>query len=566
MAPSEERARELLSEAKTLVGQLKAAEALGPAREAFTIFSDLSDQCGAAQALRPMLAAQMEAGELKPDEALKFVKEEAGKVKRSARDGRRAEALMQLAQASVHLAKAEPIKAIQMAKEAEVFFQREEDYTALAEVLLEVIAPAHLLRNDGKKAMAAANLVLDVAQKVKDPEAEARAWGLVSAGRFLAKAEDAAEAGRKALELFRGLGSKIREASTLLQLVRGNLGAQDSQAALSAAREALAVARAAGSWAQVGQAVEALVESQLQAGSAQAALSDAEEQLQLLEQGTADSSRQKGIASAMSAVVVATAALSGVDAGLEVVKGFVEKLRASGNKRGEVRMLHKLATMSPFPDYALNTAQAGLVMAQKCGYPAEEKALKRTLTELYVAKGKIDKAPNRREALLLLQDLARELEKKDGDRFDDANKNLEGYWNALTQNDVDASMQKVISRDPPTYLAFLKEHGANVAVPGEVATTSMEGEIPGMGLKGQLKTGPKDYLYVSFRISGISYGPRYRCVQLGCGVGQEPGAAVGVLNLEDISDDWERELQYNPSILDCGLQSGASGQYFQTNP
>ncbi|CAE8672328.1 unnamed protein product, partial [Polarella glacialis] len=143
----------------------------------------------------------------------------------------------------------------------------------------------------------------------------------------------------------------------------------------------------------------------------------------------------------------------------------VEQLRADGNKRGEVRMLHKLATMSPFPDIAMNTAQAALALAQNIGAAHLEKAIKKTLTELYVAKGKMDKAPNRREALLLLADLGRELEKRDGDKFDDANKNLDGFWNALTQSDVEAAMQKVISKDPDVYLAFLKEHGANVAQP-----------------------------------------------------------------------------------------------------
>ncbi|CAE7255009.1 MET3 [Symbiodinium natans] len=237
--------------------------------------------------------------------------------------------------------------------------------------------------------------------------------------------------------------------------------------------------------------------------------------------------------------------------GLVVPAGTqVEKLRADGDKRGEVLMLHKLATMSPYPDYALNTAQAAVELARKEGFAMEEKALKRTLTQLYAAKGNIDKAPNRREALLLLQDLARELERKDGDKFDDANKNLEGFWMALKQSDVDAAMQKVVSRDPVTYLQFLKEHGANVAVPGEKAAPPPGADVQGLGLQNKLLTGPKPYLYLSFRVGGISYGPRYRCCDLPMGVGGEPGSAVGVLALQDTSDDWERELQYNPSILD----------------
>ncbi|CAE7860039.1 ypfD [Symbiodinium necroappetens] len=264
-------------------------------------------------------------------------------------------------------------------------------------------------------------------------------------------------------------------------------------------------------------------------------------------------------------VTVWVSSIDGDRIGLSM-RRTVEKLRADGNKSGEVLMLHKLATMSPFPDYALNTAQAALELARKEGLALEEKALKRTLTQLYAAKGKIDKAPNRREALLLLQDLARELERKDGEKFDDANKNLEDFWMALKQSDVDAAMQKVISRDPATYLQFLKEHGANVAVPGEKAKPPPGADVQGLGLKNKLLTGPKPYLYLSFRVGGISYGPRYRCCDLPMGVGGEPGSAIGVLELQDVSDDWERELQYNPSILDCALQNGAAGIFVENRP
>lgn len=548
-----EEAKELLLEAKRAVGQLKAEDAAAPAEKALQIFQKNSDQVGVAEALRLLLLAQMERGELRSEEALKKVKEEAAKLKRSARDGRRAEAMMQFTQAAVHLAKAEPVKAVQLAADAEIYFQREQDWPALAEVL-EVVAPAHLQRGDGKKAGDAANLILDVAQKMKNSEVEARAWALVSAARFMAKSEDAAEAARKALDLYRQLRHRAGEAQTLIELAKGQLALQDSLSALATAREALKVAKEAGLVSQVGRAVEAIVEAQLQAGHPEKALEEAEEQLK--------PGSNKGTASTMSAIVVATAALRGAGAGLEKVKAFVEQLRSDGNKQGEVQMLHKLATMSPFPDYASNTAQAALKMAQQYGFPAEEKALKSTLTALCVAKGKIDKAPNRREALLLLQELSRTLEKKDGEGFDDANQNLAGYWMALTQSDVDAAMQKVITTNPPVYLEFLREHGANVDCGAPVATVvTAPQDIQGLGLRKQLKTGPKPYLYVNFRVGGISYGPRYRCCELPCGIPAEPGSAVGVLNLQDTSDDWERELQYNPSILDCALQNGA-GQMF----
>ena len=63
------------------------------------------------------------------------MKEEAAQVKRSARDGRSCEALLQLAQAAVHLARAEAPKAAQVAKEAQGYFQREQEWAKLLEVL-----------------------------------------------------------------------------------------------------------------------------------------------------------------------------------------------------------------------------------------------------------------------------------------------------------------------------------------------------------------------------------------------------------------------------------------------
>jgi len=550
-----EEAQDLLLEAKKAVKQFKAEDAAAPAEKALEIYRQQADQVGVADALRLLMLAKMERGEIRPEDALKTVKEEAAKVKRSARDGRRAEAMMQFTQAAVHLAKAEPVKAVQVASDAEIYFQREQDWPTLAEVL-EVVAPAHLQRGDGKKAIESANLILDVAQKMKNSEVEAKAWSLVAAGRFLSNSEDAAEAARKALDIYRSLRHPAGEAQTLIELAKGQLSLQDSLNALATAREALKVSRENGLWLQVGRSVEAIVEAQLQAGHPDAALEEAEEQLTSM-------GSNKGTSAMMSAVVVATAALRGADPALEKVKSFVEQLRAEGNKRGEVQMLHKLATMSPFPDYATNTAQAALKMAQQHGFAMEEKALKSTLTALFVAKGKIDKAPFRRDALLLLQELARTLEKKDGEGFDDANQNLNGYWMALTQSDVDAAMQKVITLNPPVYLEFLKEHGANVDGQNKGPTPQ---DIQGLGLQNKLKTGPKTYLYVNFRVGGISYGPRYRCCDLPCGVIDEPGSAIGVVNLQDISDDWERELQYNPSILDCALQNGAAQLYNNLPP
>merc|ERR1712032_1380628 len=118
----------------------------------------------------------------------------------------------------------------------------------------------------------------------------------------------------------------------------------------------------------------------------------------------------------MGAVIKAVAAQEDDDASLAKVKTFVEKCRDMGNERGEAAMLHKLATMAP-EDEALNAAQVALELAQKVGDAREESAIKETLTDLWAAKGKIEKAPNRKDALEILKELGRALEIKNGDKF-----------------------------------------------------------------------------------------------------------------------------------------------------
>eukprot|EP00434_Breviolum_minutum_P041996 symbB.v1.2.037366.t1/scaffold5498.1/size37837/1 len=144
------------------------------------------------------------------------------------------------------------------------------------------------------------------------------AWSLVAAGRFLSKSEDAAEATRKALDIYRSLRHPAGEAQTLIELAKGQLSLQDSLNALATAREALKVSRENGLWLQVGRSVEAIVEAQLQAGHPDAALEEAEEQLTSM-------GSNKGTSAMMSAVVVATAALRGADPALEKVKSFVRE-------------------------------------------------------------------------------------------------------------------------------------------------------------------------------------------------------------------------------------------------
>merc|ERR1740121_1885532 len=122
----------------------------------------------------------------------------------------------------------------------------------------------------------------------------------------------------------------------------------------------------------------------------------------------------------------------------------------------------------------MNSSQAALALAQKIGDASQEAAIKNSLTDLYAAKGKVEKAPNRKLATKALAELAKALESKDDEKFDDAAKYLDGFYNAL------------------------KQHGHMIA--------DEKPQISGCTSKGLAVT----LLYYGFIMGGLNYGPRYR--------------------------------------------------------
>uniref|UniRef100_A0A7S2VNG7 Uncharacterized protein n=1 Tax=Zooxanthella nutricula TaxID=1333877 RepID=A0A7S2VNG7_9DINO len=253
----------------------------------------------------------------------------------------------------------------------------------------------------------------------------------------------------------------------------------------------------------------------------------------------------------MSAVLLAHTACKGIDSAVALVRKYVVQLRERGDRRGEVKMLHRLSTMSQVPPDALNSGQAALALATEIGDGVQEAAIKSTVTDLYVAMGKTDKAPNRKPAMKALGELVKAFEAQDKDRFQDAAKYMDGFYNALKQEDIELAITRVISKDPPTYMAFLEANGEQVADQKPVATTGQTA-----------KTVLHEMMYFGFSSGGISYGPRYRPNRISTKRFNSTTRTISVLQLNDQSDQWERELGYNPSMLDGTLQHTAAAGYY----
>lgn len=528
----------MVEEAKKLFEQDKVADAIKKAQQAV---DGAGDSVAAGAALGCLLVMKLSAGQVSVDDAVAKIKDETSKLSKVG--GKAGEGAMALATAQVYMAAGDSTKALKAGLEAQAIFAKEGPALKEAETIYDVLVGAYIDNSNEEKALALANSAVSTAQQESDKKAESLAWFAVAEARYAAgSTEDCLEACTKMLTLFKDTGNKFKESATQCLMAQIYLAMEEPQQALSAAKDALSTAKDLGSGPSIAAATELIVEGYIMNEAPQDGLAEAEKQLSAVKSaGTA------GVADLMCAVVLATTAVKGANEGFEAVKKFVEECRSSKNAQGEVKMLHRMATLSEYDDVALNTAQAALKLAEEIGDAYQASKIKSTLTDLYVAKGKLAKAPTRKHALALLNELARDLQNRDGEKFVETNKKLNKHWNALTQTDLEATIFKVMSKDPESCREFLKENGV-------LAEEGVKKEGPISGHK--FRQVPVANLYMGFRIGGLGYGPRYRVCTSNKAL--HVSEAMGIVELQDCSDDWERELGYSPSLLDGCLQTGAA--------
>merc|ERR1712032_144974 len=118
---------------------------------------------------------------------------------------------------------------------------------------------------------------------------------------------------------------------------------------------------------------------------------------------------------------------------------------------------------------------------------------------------------------------------------------------AYSQKDVDDIMERALAKDPSGARKFLDEQGIGSG-----------GKKPSNEGGFQINEVYKNTTYVNFRVGGLQYGPRFRCLQgykfTSKGDSKASGA-LAVLQISEEAQDWEKELAFNPGILDGLLQS-----------
>jgi tetratricopeptide (TPR) repeat protein len=444
-------------------------------------------------------------------------------------------------------------KALALAKQALPKFIKEGNQVDECDLICKVVVEAYVARGDGERAVTFAERALAISQRTQDTASLAASFYAMASARYAAGSDDAMEAASKALSYYEDSGNKPKQVSALGMLAKCALVLKEEPVqALSNAKKALALAKDVGDGALVGEATLSIVEAHVSSGTVSEGMDIAEEEYVNLSKKT----DRAGLTNVMEAVVLALTAKSGPDVALEKVKTYITDSRSAGDTKGEGWMLFLLGGMTPVKEEAKNSFRVALDLAKKVGDMKLETQVKAGLTDLYAGMNKVDKAPNRSEALGILAEVGRALEDKNDEVFEEEYKHLTNFWPALTQHDFDKVINKVVTKDEKECTKFLKAHGI---LQEEEKKTKAPGSEKEMGVCAM----PTEIMYMTFRYGGLGYGPRFRC-NSGYGLKveeEDKNEAFSCIQLQDCSDDWEREMAYSSSIMDCTLHTGNAMGY-----
>lgn len=318
--------------------------------------------------------------------------------------------------------------------------------------------------------------------------------------------------------------------------------------ALYAAQEALVEFRRAGSAEGKVSALEIVVQCNLGLNDSFAALMAASDELAMLKK-TGD---KIAVSKVMDMLQNVHSARGDPYGALEVVEEWLALQKESGDLSGEARALRVKASLkldTGRNNEALALAGESLKICQELGLEEGEAAAQRTLSRVCTARGVVDKAPNRREALEALQGLAAAVEAMDQQGWDAALKVLNETC-AYSQKDVDDVMARALEKDPEGAQDFLDKQGIASGRREKASATSSDAKF-------HVTEVSRNDVYVNYRMGGLQYGPRFRCLQ---GYRFESSTSRGtfaVLQVSEEAADWESELVWNPGVLDGLLQSTA---------
>jgi len=361
----------------------------------------------------------------------------------------------------------------------------------------------------------------------------------------------AAEQAQAMVERFRKANDNAKLAPSLLMNAELRNAQDSAREALQDAEEAQKLFRNLGQGRGLASALEAAFQAHLLQMNQAAGLKAINQEVESLHQAgnkQAEVAVLETLAHAHSMLGEPYSAISSYERALAVY-------RALGDKEGQGTTLHSLAEMYRATDghaehaKALDAARqsADAFRAAKCGW-GEEKA-NGTMSSLMAQSGRLEKAPNRQEALKALKEFTRAVEQKNVETAQAAEKKLTSMRDLVTDAEIIEHLQPIVFKDATTSEFLQSELGWSMN------EGSSEAVSTGDKLNGSyIKQYSHHAFYLSTAMSGMGFGPQFRSVHpYRFGRTADEIMPVVVAQLPE-TEAWQMELGYRPGYMDANLQ------------
>lgn len=228
---------------------------------------------------------------------------------------------------------------------------------------------------------------------------------------------------------------------------------------------------------------------------------------------------------------------------IKAAEQAVAVCRALGDKEGEAASLHTIAEMrkanSEYP-LAAEAARQALAAFRAAKSAAGEAQALDFLSNLFAEQGKLALAPNRPEAIKVLRELAKSIDKRDKETFLSLQEKFNRLGNLVTEVEIADVLRPALAKDGA--MDFWKECGGDGG--GEVK--GYEGSYIKQFSHGGF------YLHTAF--TGMGFGPQFRAVHpYRYGRNPKDYLAMEVGQLPE-TEAWQMDLQFRPGIMDSALQ------------
>jgi len=411
---------------------------------------------------------------------------------------------------------------------------------------------ALLAVGDATKALEFANQALQAAHKHDIKEEAAARYIMAVAFERASQHSKALSESLNAQKLFQQTGDKTWEASSLLLAAQAELELQNFSKSVQAAQAGLALFRECDHGKGSGYAIELVAQILVAKGEPMEALRFAQDQVRLSRENR-DEDEEVG---AMRAHVQVRVEMEDLQGALRAAEEAMRRLVVLGHSHSEAQLcllLSQLYQVQARNEDAKAAAMQAVSIFQRLGDTEGEKASFKMLATM---EGKVRESSYRTAALRTLDDAVEAVKRYDDDKFDKSIDDLlhvhQGFF---TKEDFQMALDKAIVDNQKEALEFLSKRSLPDFV-GKVKPSKNSQNDQKLRKRGQ--QGDYHWTYVTLRVGGLVYGPRYRLNEAVFLVQELDHRSVfNVLkNYVSSSEEWERQGQdLNPQVIDAGLHA-----------